>query len=102
MDNRKSRFAATIGGVFVAMLTLTALSGSTARAEDYCDTWNIGYSNPSDGAATEKQVREKCKVGDIITILYARSIGRLCDLHQPVITGDHVVVCFLAPPRKTY
>lgn len=97
MHYRKSRFAAAIGGVFVAMLTLTALS---AQAEDYCDT---GTLTGSDWAIVEKKVREKCKIGDIIFIGWAQLIGRLCDLHQPIPNvGNTGAACFLAPPRKTY
>ena len=85
------------GGVAAAML---AVSGSTARAEDFCDTWSVVNSNMQQ---TEELVRKKCKVGDIIVVSEERQVGRLCDIHQPVVSnGRSGAVCFLAPPRKTY
>jgi len=97
------------GCVAVAVLALAGLSGCTAQAEDYCDTVNIlnqGMGNED----TEKKIREKCKVGDIIVVSSGEKVGRLCDLRQPVVSGiakgsegwGSNAVCFLAPPRKTY
>ena len=90
------------------ILGIAALTGSTARAEDFCDTSDI-MSRSVNRNFAEKQVREKCKIGDIVFVDAAFLIPRLCDLREPVIRcgstcpgGDQSSFCFLAPPRKVY
>jgi len=102
----KSSVAAAIGGGNGFMLALTALSSCAARADDFCDTYSMvngdGWGR-QDAQKKEIKIREKCKVGDIITFTGPLLLARLCDLHQPVVsTADSWGTCFLAPPRKTY
>ncbi len=97
------------------MLSLTALPGSAARAEDFCDTNEINskianepgkrgdhyyaMENDVQQEKDEKEVRAKCKVGDIIAPYNIFMAARLCDLNKPMAGHE---LCFLAPPRKTY
>ncbi len=93
----------------VAMILGTAaLAGPAASAEDFCDTSEI-MSRSVNRNLAEKQVREKCKIGDIVFVDAAFLIPRLCDLREPVIRcgstcpgGDQASFCFLALPRKVY
>ncbi|MGC2397838.1 MAG: hypothetical protein WA579_17800, partial [Rhodomicrobium sp.] len=96
------------GAAAAAILGIAALTGSTASAEDFCDTSDI-MSRSVNRNLAEKQVREKCKIGDIVFVDAAFLIPRLCDLREPVIRcgstcpgGDQSSFCFLAPPRKVY
>ena len=91
-----------------AILGIAAFTSPAARAEDFCDTSEI-MSHSINRNAAEKQVREKCKTGDIVFVDAAFLIPRLCDLREPVIHcgstcpgGDQSSFCVLAPPRKVY
>ncbi len=83
------------GGFAAAVLAMSC----AAWAEDFCNTTRIDFDK---SAEAEKIVREKCKVGDIIFAEWGESVGRLCDIHQPVIPFSRSAICFLAPPRRTY
>ncbi len=90
------------------ILGMAAFAGTAANAEDFCDTSEI-MSHSINRNLAEKQVREKCKVGDIVFVDAAFLIPRLCDLHEPVVRcgntcpgGDQATFCTLAPPRKVY
>jgi len=96
------------------MLALTALFVGAARAEDFCDTLEINskidhennplLTNSIDLSKVkqeedEQEVRQKCKVGDVIIPFDLFMAARLCDLNKPMAGHE---LCFLAPPRKTY
>jgi hypothetical protein len=95
------------GGVWAAAMAVTVFSAA-AHTEDYCDTLSITSNfevdeSKNNGEKIEKEVREKCKVGDIIYLAYGGLVGRLCDLHQPISSiGTSGGACFLAPRRRTY
>jgi hypothetical protein len=96
------------GAAAAAILGVVAFTSLAASAEDFCDTSEI-MSRSFNRNLAEKQVREKCKIGDIVFVDAAFLIPRLCDLREPVIRcgstcpgGDQSSFCFLAPPRKVY
>lgn len=106
MHNRKSGFAAAMGGALAVMLALAAWLSSAARAEDFCNTYKYSSAWPTEesrNADIEKKIREKCKVGDIIIIMGPIMLARVCDLQKTITSIDQSIgVCSLASPRKTY
>jgi len=72
------------GAAAAAILGIAAFASASARAEDFCDTSEI-MSRSLNRNFAEKQVREKCKTGDIVFVDAAFLIPRLCDLREPVI-----------------
>jgi len=72
------------GAAAAAILGIVALASLAASAEDFCDTSEI-MSRSFNRNLAEKQVREKCKIGDIVFVDAAFLIPRLCDLREPVI-----------------
>jgi hypothetical protein len=61
------------------------------------DVLQKGFSD-----SIEKAVRDKCKVGDVITFYGDQTFARLCDLNKPFAALNLGGVCILTQPRKRY